>query len=412
MSESQIPTKRSALADWLGLNRASVGVLIALGGLGLAEELWRPFLPLYLKKQTGDPLNALWYTAVNAFILNLLEGFGYILGGMIAHKLGARVALAVSALPMTVGFALMLSVSEPWAVVLGALLITNWEPLSVPATFEVVGSEVPKERRTIAFALQSIQKRLPKVIGPLCGGLVFAMGYWVNLWLAIGAIVFSVIAQALLLEKFKPKSDPDPVPLTQILREMPKDVKALLFAEVFCRWGDWFARDFAVLYVVAYLGRTPAEAGMLVAITSTTALITYIPVAKIIDQFDSPKPFIALTFFLFALFPILLATLPHSGLPVFVALCITFAVNGLREIGEPARKAMIATSFPPEIRARAVGIYWGTRSFALCIAPLVAYELWAHTTPELTMLVGGGIGMLGFLIFTIRLRNSKNTKAA
>ena len=49
--------------------------------------------------------------------------------------------------------------------------MTNWEPLSVPATFDIVGSEVPKNRRTIAFAVQSIQKRLPKVIGPAVGGV-------------------------------------------------------------------------------------------------------------------------------------------------------------------------------------------------------------------------------------------------
>ena len=67
------------------------------------------------------------------------------------------------------------------AIAVGALLMTNWEPMSVPATFEVVGSEVRKERRTIAFAVQSIQKRVPKMIGPAIGGLVLgAVGYWLN----------------------------------------------------------------------------------------------------------------------------------------------------------------------------------------------------------------------------------------
>jgi hypothetical protein len=86
--------------------------------------------------------------------------------------MGARTALAVSAIPMTIGFIVMLFTHRVWAVALGAMLMTNWEPLSVPATFDVVGSEVPKNRRTIAFAVQSIQKRLPKVIGP-AGGLLF-----------------------------------------------------------------------------------------------------------------------------------------------------------------------------------------------------------------------------------------------
>ena len=76
-----------------------------------------------------------------------------------AHRLGPRFALAVSAVPMAIGFTIMLASGNPWAIVFAALLMTNWEPLSVPATFDVVGSEVPKNRRTIAFAVQSIQKR-------------------------------------------------------------------------------------------------------------------------------------------------------------------------------------------------------------------------------------------------------------
>ena len=35
------------------------------------------------------------YMGFIAFAKNLLEGFGYIIGGTVAHKMGARVALAV-----------------------------------------------------------------------------------------------------------------------------------------------------------------------------------------------------------------------------------------------------------------------------------------------------------------------------
>ena len=52
------------------------------------------------------------------------------------------------------------------------------------------------------------------------------------------------------------------------------------------------------------------------------------------------------------------------GVPVLVGLVVTYIVNGLRELGEPARKALISGGFPPNVRARAVGLYWGLRSFA------------------------------------------------
>src|SRR6185436_18725114 len=81
------------------------------------------------------------YMGVIASLKNLLEGFGYIIGGTIAHRMGPRVALAVSALPMAIGFTVMLAARNPWTIAFGALLMTNWEPLSVPATFDIVGSE-------------------------------------------------------------------------------------------------------------------------------------------------------------------------------------------------------------------------------------------------------------------------------
>ena len=413
--------RTESVADWLGLNRATLAVLAVIGCLGLSEEIWSNFLSIHLRDQAraataaGAVLEAVTYMGFIAFAKNLLEGFGYIIGGSVAHRMGPRVALAVSAIPMAVGFVIMLSTRQPWAIAAGALLMTNWEPLSVPATFDVVGSEVPKNRRTIAFAVQSIQKRLPKMVGPAIGGLTFAaVGYWLNLTLAFGFVGLAVILQLALMRRMRPKPDPVHAPLRSVLKEMPRDLRLLLSAEILIRWGDWFARDFAVLYVVSLLtaqwGWTEraatASAGYLLAIMAGTALATYVPIAKWVDRSPSPRPFIGTTFLLFSLFPICLVLLPKAcaawGLPVMAGLVATYVVNGLREIGEPARKALISTGFPPEIRARAVGLYWGLRSFAFCPAPIVAAILWHRLGPDATFLIGGAIGMIGTVWFTTR----------
>ncbi len=416
---------RESVASWLGLNRATLAVLVVIGCLGLSEEIWSNFLALHLQDQSqaltaaGKVLEAATYIGVISFAVNLLEGFGYIIGGTVAHRMGPRVALAVSAIPMTIGFTLMLSTRSQWVVVFASLFMTNWEPLSVPATFDVVGSEVPKNRRTIAFAVQSIQKRLPKVIGPLGGAIVFAaIGYWLNLTLAFGFVGLAVVLQLFLTRRMKPKPEGKHVPLRKIIKEMPRDLRLLLSAEIFIRWGDWFARAFAVLYVVNLLvlrygwTRQAADetAGILLAIMACTALATYVPMAKWIDKSPSPlRHSSAPTFLLFSIFPICLVLLPK--------LCTRFGItrdgrprdhvlvlNGLRELGEPARKALISTGFPPEVRARAVGLYWGLRSFAFCPAPLVAAYLWNKLGPDDTFLIGGAIGLLGTLWFAIANR--------
>ena len=101
-------------------------MLAVIGCLGLSEEIWSTFLSLHLRDQTASPdstravTTAAIYVGIISSVKNLLEGFGYVIGGSIAHRLGPRVALAVSALPMALGFTIMLSNREPWAIAMGA----------------------------------------------------------------------------------------------------------------------------------------------------------------------------------------------------------------------------------------------------------------------------------------------------
>ena len=83
-------------------------------------------------------------------------------------------------------------------------------------------------------------------------------------------------------------------------------------------------------------------------------------------------------------------------------LAVTFVVNGLREFGEPARKSLITAGFPPEHRARGVGLYWGLRSFAFFPAPFVAALLWRTIGPDATFLIGGCVGLLGTTLYVSR----------
>jgi len=411
----------SRLADWLGLNRPAAAVLVVIGGFGLAEETWANFVSLYVRDHSqaaraGDPAGAVVQAAmvmgVVAAAKNLLEGAGYVAGGTIARRCGPRWALSVSTAPMLAGFAVMAASPSPWTIAIGAVLLSNWEPLSVPATFDVVGATVRQDRRTIAFALQSIQKRVPKLIGPAAGGLAFALaGFWLNLGLAFCLVAAATAIQLMLLSRLRARPDAPRTPWRSVVARMPRDLRHLLQAEILIRWGDWFARDFAVLYVVTRLvqewgwedGAAAATAGGLLSLMALTALATYVPMAKWIDRAPSARPFIAATFLLFSLFPLALVTLPRAfaamGLPAIAGFALAFILNGLREIGEPARKALITTGFDPDIRARGVGLYWGLRSFAFFPAPVVAALLWRIVGPDLTFVAGSVIGLAGTVWF-------------
>ena len=114
-----------------------------------------------------------------------------------------------------------------------------------------------------------------------------------------------------------------------------------------------------VLYVINVLGLTAATFGTLVALRMATSILVYIPVAALADRWGR-TPFVVLSFLCFALFPFLLASAQGS-----VGLIATFVCAGLREIGEPARKAMIVDLADAAQRGRMVGVYYFTRGLVV-----------------------------------------------
>jgi MFS family permease len=137
-----------------------------------------------------------------------------------------------------------------------------------------------------------------------------------------------------------------------------------------------------------------------------TALLTYLPVGRMTAKVGL-QPFIGLTFVFFALFPLALALTPGKEW-LFVA----FIVYGLREIGEPARKALITTSLPEEVRARGVGLYWGLRAFAICWASLAGATLWGLAGPEALLYTAFGLGCAGALVFYVFCRGPRAPEEA
>lgn len=126
--------------------------------------------------------------------------------------------------------------------------------------------------------------------------MAITVGFWLNLALAIGFVLLASIIQLFLLKRLRPTPDAAPIPFREALQNIPPDLRRLLSAEIFLRWRDWFVRDFAVLYVVGVLAQSNQQAGLLLALSSLTALLTYIPVGKLVDRSPNPKPFIGLTF--------------------------------------------------------------------------------------------------------------------
>ncbi|MBM4067816.1 MAG: MFS transporter [Planctomycetes bacterium] len=406
------PKLGERLANLLALNRTVAVVLASVLLFGLGEQLWSDFMPELLRvrswggqRTSGDlPLDILLLVGTYTFLRNLFEAFCYIGGGTVTARLGDRGSLLLFGVLTILGYSLFLLGTATWMAVLAALLILGWEPLSVPVTFTTVGSTVSERGRGMAFALQSIQKRLPKIIGPFVGGLLLGwarqtwgedagqvrgMSILVGTALALGMLSLAV---QLRFMPHRPAPPPGP-PAIAIVRSFHPILRGLWLAEVCTRWCDWLVRDFVVLYLLLVENVPIAEVGALIALQHFTALLTYLPIGQL-TRSRGLRPFIGLTFIFFALFPLALAIAPGGYwlIPVFI-------IYGLREIGEPARKALITSLIPGEVRARGVGLYWGLRFFATCWSALVGAVIWHLWGPQVLLLTAFAMGCIGAAVY-------------
>ena len=147
-----------------------------------------------------------------------------------------------------------------------------------------------------------------------------------------------------------------------------------------------------MLYAINVIGIGAPAYGVLIGVQAATAILSYIPGARLADRVGR-KPFVIATFSAFAAFPVAVI-LAHD----FATLIVAFVIGGLREVGEPARKAMIVDLVRPSVRARSVGVYYLIRSVAIAPAAAIGGLLW-NVTPALPFWLAGAVGLAGVALF-------------
>jgi len=93
-----------------------------------------------------------------------------------------------------------------------------------------------------------------------------------------------------------------------------------------------------------------------------TAMLVYIPVAYLADR-STKKPFVVITFVFFTLFPLALLFARS-----FEVLILAFILRGLKEFGEPTRKALIMDLAPEDRKAAMFGLYYLMRDVIVSVA--------------------------------------------
>jgi MFS family permease len=171
-------------------------------------------------------------------------------------------------------------------------------------------------------------------------------------------------------------------------------LKRLLISDIIIRTCEGMTGVLAILYVTNIHGVSVAAYGTLIAIQMITSILVYIPAGRIADRIGR-KPFVILTFLSFALFPVAIIFASN-----FSSLIVAYVIGGLREIGEPSRKAMIVDFAQDHIRARSVGLYYLVRSLSITPAAAIGGLLW-QIAPQVPFVTAGVIGLVGTLVFIV-----------
>jgi MFS family permease len=232
------------------------------------------------------------------------------------------------------------------------------------------------------------------VVSPLIGAaLIGAFGLQVGIRSGLlVTIVFVAHTIPVLRTINVPLAARDSVRLRGVWNSFHPTLKRLLVSDIAIRTCEGMADIFVVLYVTNISSVTIPRYGILVAVQLATAILVYLPSGKMADRLGR-KPFVMATFLCFAFFPVAVILAPD-----FKWLVCAFIVGGLREIGEPSRKAMIVDLAQDNLRARTVGLYYLVRSLSITPASAIGGLLW-RIRPQTPFIVAGIIGMVGTFLF-------------
>jgi MFS family permease len=374
-----------------GLERNIVAVSGAVFLLALGENLWKRFIPKYLEA-LGAPVTAIGFFGT---CQDFLDGVYQYPGGWIGDRYGRRRALMFFVVLATIGYGLYWWAPGWPFLFAGLAFVLAWSSMASPTLFAVVGDALPRERRALGFTVQSILRRIPIAVAPTLGGLAIAAhgvlgGVQLGLALTIALAAVTVVAVGRI--DIPVVRDEARTNITAVWRSLPAPLRWLLASDILVRTCEGLVDVFLILYAINVMGIGAPAYGVLIGVQAATAIGSYLPAARLADRVGR-RPFVIATFVAFAAFPLAVVS-AHD----FTTLVGAFIVGGLREVGEPARKAMIVDLVQPSLRARSIGLYYLVRSLTVAPAAFIGGLLW-KVAPALPFWMAGVVGVLGVVLF-------------
>ncbi len=351
------------------------------------------FLPIYLIALGGGVLSIGLLNGLD----NLLSALYSFPGGYLSDRIGVKRALLVFNMIAMGGFLVVIVIPKWQAVLIGAIFFLSWTAISLPATMSLISKVLPMHKRTMGVTMHSLVRRIPMALGPILGGLCIGLwgernGVRVAFIFAFLLAIVAVVLQQKLIEDKPPDTSGDGSKVTpeknpfKLFHYMNPALKRLLVSDILVRFCEQIPYAFVVVWSMKTIAK-PVSAfqfGILTSIEMATAVLIYIPVAYLADR-STKKPFIVITFTFFTFFPLVLLFCQS-----FKWLVLAFILRGLKEFGEPTRKALIMDLAPEHAKA---GIFVSVAAFGGAF-------LWM-ISPSTNFLVAFSFGLAGTIAFAL-----------
>ncbi len=400
-------TALSKTKQYLGLKRNIVLVLGLTVLMYTGEKLWERFIPKYL-----DGLGAsILIIGAFGFLQNFLGAVWALPGGYISDHLGNRKAFLVFSIMAIFGYTIAIIFNSWIAVFIGMLFFFGWSNVALPGSMSLITKTLGKGKTVMGISMHSLIRRLPMALGPVIGGiLIGTFGLLQGIKIAFGvSIVLSLVGMIFInkLTSDTKEEKPEKVHPIELWKTFDKKLKNLLVSDILVRFCEQIPYVFVVIWCMNVVKISASEFGYLTAIEMATSALIFIPVASYSDRLEK-KPFVVITFIFFTIFPFMLY---FSN--TFWMLAIAFFIRGLKEFGEPTRKALILELSKKGLEARSFGMYYFIRDGIVAFAGFLGGVLW-KVSPELNLFLATGFGVLGTMYFAFFGRgtetNSEITK--
>lgn len=381
----QVSERHKKIINFFGLQKGIVAALSMVVLVGLGEKMAERFLPLYLIALGGGTFSIGLLNGLD----NLLSALYSFPGGYASDRLGYRKALILFNLIAMAGYVVVLVFPYWQAVIIGAIFFISWTAISLPATMEMVATVLPKNKRTMGVSVNSLVRRIPMALGPLIGGILIGTfgektGIHIAFIVAFVLAGVSLVIQQVMIDN-SPQTPKESSPAKNNLNLLTPQLRKLLVSDILIRFCEQIPYAFVVIWCVTINKISPLQFALLTTVEMTTAVLVYIPVAYLADK-STKKPFVITTFVFFTIFPLVILFAQS-----FWVMVVAFVIRGLKEFGEPTRKALIMDLAPDGRKAATFGLYYLMRDVIVSIAAFGGALLWDASTAEL-IIEATGIG--------------------